>query len=162
MKIQVFPYKQLEQIITKQPIENIISIRDIGYDELYKTLDSNTKNILIVQFDDVTAFSIKNKMIHEFYEYKSKNRKLVLFNEDMAKEIIKFADSIYKANETLTIHCWAGRSRSQAVAYVLNNYYNLLKENNLEDYKNNLSQFLNDFHGNQDVIRILTNCLITN
>ena len=32
----------------------------------------------------------------------------------------------------------------------------------IEDYKNNLSQFLNDFHGNQDVIRILTNCLITN
>jgi predicted protein tyrosine phosphatase len=159
MKIQVFPYKQLEQIIIKQPIENIISIRDIGYSELYKTLDNNAKNMLIVQFDDVTDFTIKNKMIHEFYNYKSKKRDLVLFNEDMAKEIIKFADSIYNANETLTIHCWAGKSRSQAIAYVLNNYYNLLKENNLKDYKNNLSQFLNDFHGNQDVIRILTNCL---
>jgi predicted protein tyrosine phosphatase len=162
MKIQVFPYKQLEQIIAKQPIENIISIRDIGYNELYNTLDDNAKNMLVLKFDDVTAFSIKNKMIHEFYDYKSKKRDLVLFNEDMAKEIIKFANTVYNTNSSLTIHCWAGKSRSQAIAYVLNNYYNLLKENNLEDYKNNLSQFLNDFHGNQDVIRILTNCLITN
>ena len=159
MKIQVFPYKQLAKIIEKEPVDNIISIRDIGYNALYKTLDDNAKNMLIIRFDDVTEYTVKNKILHEFYEYQRNRRDLILFNEDMAKEIINFADNVFKLNGMLTIHCWAGKSRSQAIAYVLNNYYNLMIENNLDDYNYNLNQFLNEFHGNQDVIRILTNCL---
>jgi predicted protein tyrosine phosphatase len=52
----------------------------------------------------------------------------------MAREIIKFSCNIYKKKQDLNIHCWAGKSRSQAIAFCLNQYFNMFCENNEEDY----------------------------
>ena len=54
---------------------------------------------------------------------------LILFNEEMAKKIHVFADTI--TGNVLYVNCAAGISRSGAVGYCLNEYFN---ENNPEDY----------------------------
>lgn len=74
----------------------------------------------------------------------------------MAREIIKFSCDIYKNKQDLNIHCWAGKSRSQAIAFCLNQYFNMFCENNEEDYIWNLGNSIDDFMGNSDVIKILT------
>ena len=85
-----------------------------------------------------------------------------LFNEDMANKIITFAKEVYERNEDLNVHCWAGKSRSQAVGYVLNTYFNLYIENNKEDFIFNLKNTNDHFHGNFDVIRIMNKVLYLN
>lgn len=74
----------------------------------------------------------------------------------MARQIIKFANNVYKNKQDLNIHCWAGKSRSQAIAFCLNQYFNMFCENNEEDYIRNLSYSIDNFMGNADVIQVLT------
>jgi len=155
MKINVFSYKDAEQKIelNESYRRNWISIRDIGFESIYKKLDELCENVLIIKFDDVTEFNVKHNLIHPFYERELKNRQLVYFNSEMAREIINFSNKLQ--NDTINIHCWAGKSRSQAIAYCLNQYYNLFLENNEEDFIHNLQNSVNNFMGNYDVIKVM-------
>lgn len=79
------------------------------YDNLYK------KNLLILQFDDVSESEIRNiesKLSPNFYK---------LFDDLMASDIVNFIDSTYSnpVNCNLIIHCHAGISRSASIYMIL-------------------------------------------
>jgi predicted protein tyrosine phosphatase len=60
----------------------------------------------------------------------------IFFNEKLAKEIHEFINNISE-NDTkpIYVHCDAGVSRSGAVGYMLNEYFNKFLTNNENDYK---------------------------
>jgi predicted protein tyrosine phosphatase len=134
---------------------NWISIRERDFPELYDEIDRLCKNICKVEFDDVTHYDEKHDLIHQFFKEVKKHRDLIHFNEIHAKQIFEFATKIYKLNEPLNIHCYAGHSRSQAIGYVLNVYFNLIKTHNLTDFNRNLQNNNLAFRGNSDVIKIM-------
>ena len=158
MKINVFSYLNAEKkfLQNQKYRRNWISIRDFGYEYLYAKMDEYCKNVLIIQFDDVLKYNVQRNIWHPFYAREIKKRELVYFNENMAKQIIKFANDVYNKGQMLNIHCWAGKSRSQAIAFCLNQYYNLFWEDNEQDYIYNLNNSIDNFMGNADVIKILT------
>lgn len=157
MDINIFSYKEAREKFLEDSSyrrKNWISIRDIGYDYVYWEMDKLCENVLILKFDDVTHFNAERGYIHQVYKDAQKERDLVFFDEDMADKIVSFAKSI--KDGWINIHCWAGLSRSQAVGFCLNTYFNLYKENNKEAYERNLKNSIGKFLGNYDVIRILT------
>lgn len=96
-------------------------------------------NILTLCFDDITEK--ENNGIH--------------FSESQAKDIMNFIKEIPLNNHKLFyIHCDAGISRSGAVGYMLNEYFNKFLQDNKED--NNYFQD-NNLHilPNPEVVRIL-------
>lgn len=155
MIINIFSYEEAKKNLEKHK-KNWISIRDIGYSNIYKDLDEKAENILELYFDDVTEFNIKHDTLHPFYKRAYMHRGLICFNEEMAKKIIEFSHKIYKKDEELNIHCWAGKSRSQAIGHCLNIYYNCYYENKNIDYIKNIKSSIDNFTGNFDVIRIMT------
>lgn len=157
MDINVFSYAEARAKFSEDnPYwkRNWISIRDIGYDYVYWEMDKICENVLILKFDDVTRFNAERGYIHQVYKDAQKERDLVFFDEEMADKIVTFAESI--KDGWINIHCWAGLSRSQAVGFCLNTYFNLYKENNKAAYERNLRNSFDKFLGNYDVIRILT------
>lgn len=158
MKINVFSYINAEKTFLKNENfrNNWLSIRDFNFQHLYTKMDEYCNNVLVLQFDDVLKFNVERNIWHPFYEKEYKKRQLVYFNSEMARQIIKFSCDIYKKKQDLNIHCWAGKSRSQAIAFCLNQYFNMFCENNEEDYIWNLENSIDDFMGNADVIKVLT------
>jgi predicted protein tyrosine phosphatase len=96
---------------------------------------------------------------HQFFDDIRKRRNLIHFNEEHARKIIKFSTNIFYNNEDLNIHCFAGRSRSQAVGYVLNQYFNLYLTHNPDDYRLNILNNNEKFMANPDVIKVMNNVL---
>ena len=97
-------------------------------------------NVLQLQFDDVTEMNSDG--IH--------------FNKDMAERILWFIKDIEKTNKPIYVHCDAGISRSGAVGYMLNEWFNKFLEKNNEDNE----FFLNEnshIMPNPEVMRILKN-----
>ena len=165
MKINIYSYKKdVEKQIKlgTLPVKNWISLRDAGYDFLYKNLNNYAQNMLVIEFDDVTASNIRSNTIHPIYKKIAEKRDLILFSEVQARSIIQFAEDVYKRNEELNIHCWMGRSRSQAIGYVLNQYFNLFVEDNKRDFLINLKNSNDEFRGNFDVIRTMNKVLYLN
>ena len=83
-------------------------------------------SILKLEFDDVTELD------------KGENEKLVFFNQNHAVKIHDFIKDIANcANHSneLYVHCDAGISRSGAVGYMLNEWFNKYIETNSEDNK---------------------------
>ncbi|MBR4315617.1 MAG: hypothetical protein IKP65_01410 [Alphaproteobacteria bacterium] len=162
MIINVYSYKDAENqvLINKNKRKNWISIRDLGYEHLYSKFDELCKkNILIINFDDVTKFNEHHHLMHPFYETLATKRNLIHFNNEMAEKIIEFAYDINNKNEELNIHCWAGKSRSQAIGYCLNQYFNLYLNNNKIDFIMNIENSMDKFIGNYDVIKIMEKTL---
>ena len=114
---------------------------------------------MIINFDDVTKFNEHHHLMHPFYETLATKRDLIHFNNEMAEKIIEFAYDINNKNEELNIHCWAGKSRSQAVGYCLNQYFNLYLNNNKIDFIMNIENSMDKFIGNYDVIKIMEKTL---
>ena len=156
MKINIFSYENAKQKFMENELyrKNWISIRDIGFESLYQPMDDMCENIHIVKFDDVTNFQLKHDLVHAFYKREFTKRQPVLFDNKMARDIITFTNQFNK-NDMINIHCWAGKSRSQAIGYCLNQYYNLFMDNNEEDFIRNLNQSINRFNGNHDVIKVM-------
>lgn len=106
------------------------------------------KNVLALQFDDIEETD-NIELIKKFH--------YVLFNEDMAKTIHEFIDTI-DTSKDLYVNCVAGVSRSGAVGIVLNEYFNRYLENNLKDYED-FFIFNRQIIPNATVSRILKNQL---
>ncbi len=124
---------------------NFISIRNSFEENLNCAVPVNQKNVLKLQFDDAVADSAGN---------------LILFNEEMAKQIVAFIADIDKSRE-LFINCAAGVSRSGAVGEVLNEYFNKYLENNApDDYYFTL--YNRQIQGNSLVRRLLRKALYEN
>lgn len=155
MIINIYSYEEAVKSLSNHK-KNWISIRDLGYSNIYNELDKYAENILEIYFDDVTDQNIKTNTLHPFYQRAYMKRGLVCFDEEMAKKIIKFSEDVYNNGEELNIHCWAGRSRSQAIGYCLNFYYNYFLKVNNSDFLYNLNNSIDKFIGNYDVTRVLT------
>lgn len=136
-------------------LSNWISIRDQDYPEIYNIIDTNCKNICKLVFDDITYYQEKHNLLYSFYDEVKLHRNLIHFNKEHAKQIIEFAKNVFNKNEVLNIHCYAGRSRSQAIGYVLNQYFNLYLTNNIDDFLKNIQNNNSKFMGNPDVIKLL-------
>ena len=76
-----------------------------GYEHLYTNMDTFGKNILKLEFDDITYYDEKHNLLHPFYEKEKEKRQLVHFSISQAFEILKFAEQIYKKGQVLNIHC---------------------------------------------------------
>lgn len=161
MIINVYSLKKANEKILSdmQYQKNWISIRDYGYPELYKYINAVCKNVCIVEFDDVTYYDVKHNLLPSFFNEVRESREFIHFNEEHANKIINFAKDIYHNNEDLNIHCFAGKSRSQAVGYVLNQYFNLYLSNNIKDFKRNIISNNDRFMANTDVIKVMNNVL---
>ena len=157
MKIYIYSYREVQRLWDKG--RNWISIRDIGYDELYKELDKEGKNILKLYFDDITEFNKEHNLLHPFYNKQAEKRELRGFTTDIAERIKRFTDEVYMRGQDIQIHCWAGISRSQAIGAELNIYYNLFLQNNEEDFIINLRRNNGRYCGNYDVSRIMKESL---
>ena len=98
---------------------NFITIRHSAENNPFCGIPVERPNILRLQFDDVLE---------------NPDGDLVLFNIEMAQQIKKFILDIDRSKE-LYINCAAGISRSGAVGYVLNDYFNHhLQFNAVDDY----------------------------
>ena len=144
MKIYIVPRYYIEKQLTKNLNWHInkwiISIYSSEKEIDFSPLPDRF-NILKLQFDDIAE----------------KNNNFILFNEDHAKKIHAFIKEI-KVNDKkdFYIHCDAGISRSGAVGYLLNEYFNkFIVENKIDNeaFKINNSNIM----PNPLVIRILKN-----
>ena len=98
---------------------NFITLRHSAGNDPFCAIPVERRNILRLQFDDVLE---------------NPDGDLVLFNIEMAQQIKKFILDIDRSKE-LYINCAAGISRSGAVGYVLNDYFNHhLQFNAVDDY----------------------------
>lgn len=89
-------------------------------------------NILRLNFDDVSERDIS--VGWNIFDSASKDN--IFFDEEHAKQIVDFiADITDTPQKTFYVHCDAGVSRSGAVGYLLNEYFNKFLSNNEEDYK---------------------------
>lgn len=117
--IHIYSREQMEQLYKDNPNDNtpVISINDIGY---MSPVPDNHDNVLRLWFDDVTPYLIKHNLIHPYYLKEAQKRSLVLFDDAMAKDVREFVYTIasgYFGNEmSLYVHCYAGVSRSTAIA----------------------------------------------
>lgn len=99
-------------------------------------------NVLPLQFDDVSEVDLDG--LH--------------FSETHAEEIVKFIKEINKTDKPIYVHCDAGVSRSGAVGYMLNEWFNKYIENNSDDvqkFKENNPHIL----PNPLVVRLLKNAM---
>ena len=141
MKIRVLSRNQITRQYDKNPIfiekTWIISIFNKGS---FSPLPDRY-NILKLEFDDVTERDTEEGLLH--------------FNPGLAKEILEFIRKIKTDSKKLFIvHCDAGISRSGAVGYMLNEWFNKYLTSNREDdkyFKDNNVQIM----PNPEVVRIL-------
>jgi hypothetical protein len=67
------------------------------------------------------------KLELDFHDIDTEFKGFTLFNNDMAKQIIDFVkDMISKGIDVIVVHCWAGQSRSKAVAKFISDYFGYL------------------------------------
>lgn len=123
------------KVLSTQGLKNQYYIDESWFDDEYKYfisiagmndgceypcpfLTSDSKRVLHLLFDDITAEEKNNQLV-------------ILFDNERAKKIIEFAQTI-PANATVYINCNSGISRSGAIGECLNTYFN---EHNKEDYE---------------------------
>lgn len=149
-------------IIDNKHLKNWISIRDNGYPEIYIAIDKFCNNVCALEFDDITHYNVTHDLIMPMYKEIKEKRELIYFDKTHAKQIIEFADKIYRSGEELNIHCFAGKSRSQAVGYALNVYYNLYLNDNQEHFLRNLEVNNYKFMPNSEILQIMNDVLYLN
>ena len=169
MRFEVYSLNDILDEVVNSPGSNLISIRDVIYEdkpnEKYDCLDRRAKrngiHMLKLFFDDIDPYRFYHDMEHPCVVNRIKERENtpIFFDEYMARGIVDWVMDIWKKdkNATVKIHCWAGRSRSQAVAYWLNIYFNLILDYNLEAYRlNNSANVMEKVHFNCEVLRVFT------
>lgn len=130
MEIKVYPKKQLKHFwysdrdYFRNKNRYFISIAGLadGCEFPCPFLAEDSERVLHLLFDDIT----EQHFINNPYDMSA-----ILFNKDMAKKIHNFIDTIPQ-NAEIVVNCAAGISRSGAVGYVLNQWFNA---NNDEDFK---------------------------
>ena len=148
MKINFYSYEEASRISEKKKNMPWISIRDVGYEEHYSKINENSNNVCSLVFDDVDHGRVSCGMIASFYRSQYTVRKPVYFTEGMAEGILFFC---LDNRELINIHCWAGISRSSAVAFVINNFFGD------DDFEENYKKINNpEVAMNCEVIKVMT------
>lgn len=124
----------LDNIMDKYFTEtfNIISINDYNSEKeeietLYENGENDKENLLTLVFKD---------------DYPNPGE----FTPEVAQKIIDFVKKTKAENRELVIHCWAGISRSGAVAKWINEYfeYNIPYWSNYKDYNKAVHHILTE------------------
>ena len=108
------------------------------------------------EYPPFTKEHLKNNriLVLYFHDWWIPNDKTVVyFNENMARKIHNFIDD--NNVKKLIVHCTAGFSRSAAVGFVLNEYYNKIKEENINDYNTYNNNYKQSTCPNQLVVEKL-------
>ena len=98
----------------------IISIKEAPYEDYgisFTTQGGNCLGVLEMHFSDIDLSWDYSKYIER--------GELVLYSEEMAKEIVDFINEHIEKVDEILIHCHAGASRSVAVARAIEDYYGL-------------------------------------
>lgn len=140
-----------------------ISIRHSAEPDANCAIPVDGPNILKLQFDDVVEDPAHRQILFDGQTFSSDDLieglgfSLVLFDERLADEIVKFIQGIDR-DGVLFVNCGAGISRSGAVGEVLNDYFNkYLERNELDDeYFRRMNR---QIQGNPLVRRILREVL---
>ena len=169
MKIEVYNLNKMLKITDKESSVglNLISIRDVldspceKYMALDRHINKRSINAKIVYFDDADRYRWGQGLEHPCITGRySDGGEPTFFNESIAKDIIDYVGPLWEKDHDvrILIHCWAGRSRSQAVAYWLNIYYNLILTTDIESFNwNNARNVTEKIHFNCDVLKVFTN-----
>ena len=153
MKINVYDYVTANNYYNED--HYWISIRDFGKNDYF--VPGN--NTLVLVFDDVDPFRVENGIIHDYYAREFLKRNPIYFNKLMSRKCFNIAINAFLQRKDLNIHCFAGMSRSQAVAYVLNIYVNKFLENNDKDFTRNIVNSLHRQMVNPLVLNIMSDTL---
>lgn len=152
MNIYVVPRnyieKQIEKDINWINEKWIISIFSSFYPN-YSPIPIDKSNVLKLQFDDVSEKDMDSRGVEKY--------DLIFFNQDHAKQIHNFIKNINDNGiKPFYIHCDAGVSRSGAVGYMLNEWFNKFINLNRND---NESFIMNNPYimPNPLVVRLLKN-----
>ncbi|RKZ38850.1 MAG: hypothetical protein DRR00_33870 [Candidatus Parabeggiatoa sp. nov. 3] len=92
----------------------LVPYAELKYPEQFKIIRSYV-------FDDISQFTDDNE--------------LVSFNDEMAESIITDFDNDGKDCQMLLVHCWAGKSRSPAVAIALSEIFHLKTPEQIAEMK---------------------------
>lgn len=131
MKIDILPRTYFEERIGSEEIglllktHKVISIQSSsGWDSEPPFSDEHRKspNLLCLVFDDY--FGVPEDPVER--------ARVALFTPEMADRIMRFVDD---GAVPLVIHCTQGVSRSGAVGYVLDRYFNRTLTDNEADYE---------------------------
>lgn len=145
MKIRVVPRFWIEEAVQNNPdfIEGKWIISIFSHNDVSPVEDRF--NVLKLCFDDVIEKDTYPEFIH--------------FNEEMAESILNFVKKINDDGQNVFyVHCDAGVSRSGAVGYMLNEYFNKYLDRKDEDTE--FFQRVNsNILPNPEVARILKNTM---
>ena len=131
MKIDILPRSYFEGRIGSDEIAQLLKTHKVisiqsssGYDSEppFAKGHMESKNLLCLVFDDY--FGIPEDPVER--------SRVALFTPEHADRIMRFVDD---GSMPLAVHCTQGVSRSGAVGYVLDRYFNSVLANNERDYE---------------------------
>ena len=131
MKIDILPRSYFEGRIGSDEIAQLLKTHKVisiqsssGYDSQppFAKGHMESKNLLCLVFDDY--FGIPEDPVER--------SRVALFTPEHADRIMRFVDD---GSMPLAVHCTQGVSRSGAVGYVLDRYFNSVLANNERDYE---------------------------
>ena len=131
MKIDVLARTYFEERIGSDEITQLLKTHKVisiqssnGWDSEppFSKEHCESKNLLCLVFDDY--FGIPDDPLER--------SRVALFTPELAERIMRFVDD---GSMPLIVHCTQGVSRSGAVGYVLDRYFNRVLANNEKDYE---------------------------
>ena len=131
MKIDVLARTYFEERIGSNEITQLLKTHKVisiqsssGWDSEppFAKEHCESKNLLCLVFDDY--FGIPDDPIER--------SRVALFTHELAERIMRFVDD---GSMPLVVHCTQGVSRSGAIGYVLDRYFNRVLANNEKDYE---------------------------
>ena len=148
---------------------NWISIRDRytndETNEKYACMDRRIPRYgcrsMTIYFDDIDPYRFYHDMEHPMIKVKfaDPSHEPVFFGPEHVKEIMDFVSPLWEQDHDveINIHCWAGKSRSQAVAYYLNIYFNLMLDHDVDAFiENNQRNITDKIHFNCEVLKVFS------
>lgn len=125
MKIKVGSYfNTVERVCNHDGNETfaIISIQDSAGFGFRFVPERKCKDVLTLKFDDIDTVRKTFRSAENGYEQVKDTG--VLFDSVMAEQIVDFVDKNKDEVDEIWIHCYAGVSRSMAVAAALSKFFN--------------------------------------
>ncbi|GEM_PF-1690634 len=107
------------RIFNSPDLSALVPYAELNYPEQFKIIRSYV-------FDDISQFT-------------DDSNELALFNDEIAERIITDFDNEGKDCQTLLVHCWAGKSRSPALAIALSEIFHLQTPEQIADLKKQFS-----------------------
>ncbi len=122
----------MKYIIASAEVAKNLEIPDNIYAVMIRALEPRKKNDSLLYADrykDILELHYDDMTDEEYIEYNLQGSNIKIFSNEDAKKLIDFY-SKHKQADLFVIHCYAGKSRSSAMAIGLAKY---LKDENMEN-----------------------------